>query len=91
MKELALKVIRNGAVRKAVVVLVLAIGAALGFNVAGCTPSQVQVAKDARAVTDCVNGVLKDVPLDDLEGLSVEDGLAFAARVEACSKVRAAE
>jgi len=89
MKELALKIVRSPIVRKAVIGLLLAIATAAGFNLAGCTPRQVQVAKDARAVTDCVNGVLKDVPLDALHDLSTQEALDFAARVEACSKVRA--
>jgi hypothetical protein len=89
MKELALKIVRSPAVRKAVIGLLLAVAAAAGFNLAGCTPSQVQVAKDARAVTNCVNGVLQDVPLDAMAELSTKDALDFAARIEACSKVRA--
>jgi hypothetical protein len=86
MKDLALKIFRSPAVRKAFLALLVAVGAALGYNAStGCSPAQVAQANTAISQANCAKAIADDFDLlNHPELASVEDAPAIAARLKAC-------
>ncbi len=107
MKELALKVFRNVAVRRAFMALVLAVAAALGYDsLAGCSPAQIQQANsaidkaqaeseklqaEANRLLSCLSNLRETHGLDQPEKLSASDAPAIEAALRACVKPSASD
>jgi hypothetical protein len=94
MKEFALKIFRNPAVRKAFLALCLAIAAAAGLNFAGCTPAQLQradsalgEAEQAIAQARCAREAAESFDLlSHPELAAIDEAPAIAAKLQACFK-----
>lgn len=90
MRDVFTKIVTNPAVRKAFLAFVLAVLAAAGYGAfgTGCTPAQLDAARDASRAVDalqCVDEALRryDV-LTHPEQTTVEDASALAAELKRC-------
>jgi hypothetical protein len=88
LKNSALKVVSSPGVRKAAIVLVLAVLGALGFNVSvGCgavaVPALPPEVSQAVEAGNCAHDLLKGV---DPEALSIAQARELAKALKACAK-----
>jgi hypothetical protein len=86
------KIVSNPAVRKAFWTLVLTVLGAAGYSqFVGCTPAQLDTAKDASRAVDalqCVDAALRQYDvLTHPEQTTLEDASALAAELKRCRAV----